>query len=340
MGDLRFAVLGAGFWAQFQIAAWKEVKGAQCVALYNRTRTKAEALARRFDIPAVYDDAEEMLRKERLDFIDIVTDNDSHGRFTRMAAARGLHVICQKPLAPTLSEARGMAASCREAGVRLLVHENWRWQRPIRALKHALDLGVIGRPVRAAVNIITGVDDYVNQPFLKELKRLLLADTGIHVLDTVRFLFGEAETLWCLNTRVQPDIKGEDMSTLMLRLRNGMTVTSALAFDRVPVERDFYVQTHVFVEGHKGSAELAPDYWVRVTTDEGTAARRHPPKRYSWADPLYDVSMASIVDCHANLLAGLRGEGEAETTVDDNLRTLELLEACYASAERGELVRL
>jgi len=338
--DLRFAVLGAGFWAQFQVAAWQHVPGAVPVAIYNRTRGKAEAIAARFGIPAVYDDAEALLRTEALDFVDIITDNDSHGRFTAMAAARHLPVICQKPLAPTLTEARAMAETCRAAGVKLLVHENWRWQQPIRELKRVLDTAVIGRPVRASLEIITGVDDYVNQPFLKGLDRLLLADTGIHVLDTLRFLFGEVSTLWCHNIRVQPDVKGEDMSTILLRLRNGMSVSVRLGMARVPVERDFYVQTHVFVEGQQGSMELAPDYWVRVTTADGTVARRHPPTRYGWADPVYDVSMASIVDCHANLLADLRGEGTAETTAADNLKSLELLEACYSSAATGHLVAL
>jgi predicted dehydrogenase len=60
---LRFAIAGTGFWSRFQLAAWRELKGAECVALYNRTRGKAEALAREFGIPAVYDDAGEMLRR-------------------------------------------------------------------------------------------------------------------------------------------------------------------------------------------------------------------------------------------------------------------------------------
>src|SRR5688572_4246291 len=103
---LRFAILGAGFWAQFQLAAWRELKGAECVALYNRTRAKAEALAARFGVPMVYDDAEELLRREQPDFIDVITDVDTHGQFVRLAARHRIPVICQKPMAPSLGEAR------------------------------------------------------------------------------------------------------------------------------------------------------------------------------------------------------------------------------------------
>jgi predicted dehydrogenase len=60
MKELRFAIIGTGFWARYQLAAWRELSGARCVALCNRTRARAEALAREFDVAAVYEDAEEM----------------------------------------------------------------------------------------------------------------------------------------------------------------------------------------------------------------------------------------------------------------------------------------
>jgi D-apiose dehydrogenase len=336
--ELKFAFFGAGFWSHCQLGAWKEVEGARCVAIYNRTRAKAEKLAAEFDIPAVYSDPVELLDREQVDFVDIATSNDTHAALVKLVAGRKLPVICQKPLAPTLAEAEDMAAACRLAGVQLLVHENWRWQRPIRELKRVLDSGVIGHMVRATVNVISGVDDYVNQPFLKELEQLLLADMGIHLLDTTRFLFGEVDSLWCHNQRVQPDIRGEDLSTIMLRMHNGMTVVNSLALDRVPVEKDYYVQTIVFVEGQRGSVELGGDYWIRVTTSDGTTSHRYTPPSYPWADPIYGASMASIVPCHQNLLAQLRGDGAAETTVDDNLKTLRLVEACYRSAASGAVV--
>ena len=92
MKPLRFAILGCGFWSRFQLAGWREVEGVECVALYNRTRSKAEALAGKFGIPeaAVYDYAERLLNEQRLDFADIITDVDTHGRFVRLAASRGL----------------------------------------------------------------------------------------------------------------------------------------------------------------------------------------------------------------------------------------------------------
>src|SRR6266542_2064919 len=127
MTDLRFGVFGAGFWAPFQLAGWNELGGAKCVAIYNRTISKAEKLAKTFDIPAVYSSPEELLDCEHLDFLDIVTDVLSHSRLVRMAAERGIPVICQKPMAPSLAEAEQMVKVCQEHRVPFYIHENWRW---------------------------------------------------------------------------------------------------------------------------------------------------------------------------------------------------------------------
>ena len=143
MNNLRFAIFGTGFWSRFQLAAWQELKGVACVALYNRTLSKAEALAREFGVPAVYDDPEELLRRERIDFVDVITSVETHRQFVDMAAAHNLPAICQKPMAPSLPEAEAMVAACRESGVPFYVHENWRWQTPIREVKRVLEEGRI-----------------------------------------------------------------------------------------------------------------------------------------------------------------------------------------------------
>ena len=71
---LRFAFFGAGYWARFQMAGWRELDGAECVALFNRTRAKGDAFAEEFGVPRVYDDAEELFRREELDFVDLCTN--------------------------------------------------------------------------------------------------------------------------------------------------------------------------------------------------------------------------------------------------------------------------
>ncbi|NLD74009.1 MAG: Gfo/Idh/MocA family oxidoreductase [Chloroflexi bacterium] len=339
MPELRFALFGAGFWSQFQLAGWQELEGARCAAIYNRTLARGQALAERFGVPAVYDDPERLLDAEAPDFIDIVTGVESHAPLVRLAAARGIPVICQKPMATSLQEAEEMVATCRAAGVPLYIHENWRWQPPLRALHRALGEGRIGRPFRARIQYNSSAPVFDNQPFLKDLEQFIVADMGSHILDAARFLFGEAESVYCRTQRVHRDIRGEDVATIVLGMASGMTVTCEISYaSRLEGER--FPETFVTIEGEEGSLVLAPDYWLRETTAAGTLARRCPPPHYPWADPAYDVVHSSIVGCNASLLDALAGRGDAETTGEDNLRTVRLVYAAYESAAANRLVRL
>jgi len=340
MNKLRFALLGAGFWARYQLAAWRELPGVECVAIYNRTRSKAEELAQRFGVARVYDDLQRLFSSEQLDFIDIVTDVGTHAPLVRAAAERRLPVICQKPMATSLDEADSMVAACRQTGTPFFVHENWRWQAPIREVRHILDDGLIGRPFRARIDMISGFPVFQNQPFLKDLDQFILADLGSHILDVARFLFGEARRLYCQTQRIHPDIRGEDVATVVLTTDRDVNVVCQMAYAENPLEHECFPQTLLFIEGTRGSIELAPDYWVRLTAANGTLARRYPPTMYPWCDPQYALVQSSIVDCHANVVLGLQGSPKVETTGDDNLRTMRLVFKSYESAARNEVVTL
>jgi predicted dehydrogenase len=336
MSVRRFAVFGAGYWARYQLAAWGEVGGVECVAVCDPDRAKAEALAGSVGA-AAYTDPADVFRGARLDFADVIAAPDAHAGLIRLAAAHRVPVICQKPLASTLEEARAVTAECQAAGVPLLVHENWRWQMPLRELKRVLDSGVIGTVFRGRVTYSNSFPVFDAQPFLRTLDRFILTDIGTHILDVARFLFGEAESLYCVTHKVRPDIRGEDVATVLMRM-GCAAVTVEMSYSS-KVEHDRFPETFVLVEGDRGSADLGPDYWVKVTTAEGTLARRHPPPRPRWAEPGRELVQASMVPCLRNLLAGLTG-CEAETTAADNLKTLELVFGAYESAASGEVVRL
>ncbi len=328
-------MIGAGFWARYQLAGWLETGGAVCVGIYNRTRAKAEALAAEFGVERVYDDPAEMIAREQPNFVDVLTDVDTHAQYTRLAAGMGFPVVCQKPMAPGLEDAEAMVGYCRERGVKLAINENWRWQTPIRAFKQAMDTGAIGDVFRTRITMVSGFPVFKNQPFLAELEKFILTDIGSHVLDVARFLGGEPDRLYCQTQRVHSNIKGEDVATVMLRLKSGATTTVEMGYAENYLERDRFPETSIFSEGSKGSLELGPDFWLRLTTKHGTQIQRIPPPRYQWANPAYDVVHSSIVPCHENILKGLRGEAEIETSGEDNLKTVRLIFASYESAARG-----
>lgn len=339
MSALRLGMAGAGFWAHFQLAGWREAEGAECVAICDPSLDKAQRLAGEFGIPRVYQNAGEMAANERLDVLDIVASVEAHAPLVRLAAEHRMAVICQKPMATSLQEAEEMVALCQSAGIPFFVHENVRWYHTIRELKKVLDSGAIGTPFRARIEYCNNYPVFANQPFLKELDRFILTDMGSHVLDVARFLFGEARSLYCQTRQVHRDIQGEDVATVMMAMGENTTVTCELSYASI-LERDPYPEILVLVEGGEGSVKLAQDHWIRVTTAAGTFARRYPPPHYPWVDPVEGIGLTCIVPCLEHLGRALRGEGAAETTGEDNLKTVRLVFASYDSAARNQVLCL
>jgi predicted dehydrogenase len=334
---ITLALVGAGFWAPYQLAAWGELDGHRLVAVCDPVRERAETLAAAAGVAAAYDDVEEMLVTARPAVVDIVTPPETHAQLARLAIAHGCAVICQKPLAPSLADAVRIVEAADAAGRPLLVHENFRWQAPMRALRALLDEDRVGRPFRSRIQFSCSFPVFDNQPALRDASRFILLDLGTHHLDLARFLFGEVERLFCRTARVDPRIRGEDVATVLLDHGSVHTTVELSYASRLPDER--FPETYVLIEAERGSLELGPGYAIRMTTAAGVETSVHPPPRYAWADPAYELVHASMVPCQRHLLAALTGERAAETDGRDNLRTLRLVAAAYESAASGEVVR-
>ncbi len=337
MKKLKFATIGCGFWAQFQIAAWHELEGVELTAVYNRTREKAENLAEKYGNVTVYDTAEELIKNEELDFVDIITHVQTHEKFVLLAAEYGLPVICQKPMAPDYQTAKKMVAACKKAGVQLIIHENWRFQAAIREVKKQLDSGVIGRPFRGRISYNNSFPVFDNQPSLAELDRFIINDMGTHILDTARFLFGEAKSIYCQTKTVHQDIKGEDVASIAMKMADDVHCNVEMSYAS-RIEHDRFPETFMLIEGEKGSIELAPDRRGKTTTEKGTLIKKITRPQYAWAQQPYNHPC--IVDANRHYLEAIRQGREAETSGQDNLKTMQLVSLAYQSAEENRVLEV
>lgn len=338
MKKLKFAAFGTGFWSNFQLPAWLELENIECVALYNRTLSKAQALAEKIGNPRCYDDPVELLEKEDLDFVDILTDVDSHLYFTELAARKGLDVVCQKPMAPNYEDAKKLVRICQDNNVRLFINENFRWQAPFRRVKTIIDSGNIGNIFKGRVSFCSSFPVFDNQPFLAELDQFILTDVGSHILDICRFLLGEADTLHCEIQTVNPKIKGEDVANVFMKMKTGAHCYAEMSYASI-LEKEVFPQTLVLIEGSQGSVRLDADFQIVTTTRAGSVIEKVEPVLYDWIDPAYAVVHSSIVDAQRDILNGLRG-GKAETTGDDNFKTVQLVWASYESAYSGKIIHM
>src|SRR5690349_8600287 len=123
---LRAVLIGAGHISARHVPAWQASPDGELVAICDLNRARAEERAREFGIPRVYDNVEAMLEAEQPDCVDIATHDVTHTGLVTLVVGRGLPVMCQKPLAPSLAEARAMVEVAKQAGVRFMVMEMWR----------------------------------------------------------------------------------------------------------------------------------------------------------------------------------------------------------------------
>ena len=213
---LKGALIGCGFFANNHLYAWKQLMGAEIVALCDMDDERLNVAGEKFGIDRKYRDARLMFECEQLDFVDIATTVNSHRLLVEMAAAAKAACICQKPFARSASDAEAMVAACAKAGVLLMVHENFRWQTPIQAIRRALDDSAIGKPFWGRFSFRSAFDVYRAQPYLAEGKRFIIEDLGIHILDVARFIMGDVTTISATIQRINPKIVGEDVATMLL----------------------------------------------------------------------------------------------------------------------------
>jgi D-apiose dehydrogenase len=336
---LKFAVFGAGFWANYQISAWKEFEQATLVAICDPDLDKANHLAQLHNIPNVYQRADELFVKESLDFVDIISSIPSHAPLVRLAAEAGVHVICQKPMAEDYETCQEMVNVCKEAGVKFFIHENFRHQTPIRACKALIEEGKIGVPFKARLTFCSGFPVFDNQPALAELERFIISDLGVHILDMARYLFGDVHQLYCQTQKINPTIRGEDVANTLLTMNSGVNCFVEVSYAS-HLEQETFPQTLLLIEGDQGSIRL--DYNHQLTlTQKGVGSERWAaePPHYSWADPDYALIHSSVVACIENILEDLSGNGQADTTGEDNLKTMELVFLSYESSINNTVLK-
>jgi predicted dehydrogenase len=335
---MRGALIGCGFFAQNQLHAWRDIQGAEIVALCDRDQDRLARTAEAFGIERTYTDAGAMLGAEDLDFVDIATTAPSHRPLVELAAGAGLHVICQKPFAPTMEDARAMVAAVERAGRVLMVHENFRWQSALRRVIAAVRQGAIGTPFFGRVSFRSSYDVYAAQPYLAESERFIVEDLGIHILDVARALFGDATRIAATTKRVNPRIRGEDVATMLLSHESGATsvVDCSYATRRRP---ETFPETLLEIDGTDGTLRLDAGYKLVIQAGAETVEDVSPPV-LPWAERPWHNIQESVQAIQQHFVKCLAEGRSPETSGADNLKTLALVEAAYRSAEEGRTVEL
>ena len=323
--NLRVAIAGAGMIVAHHLPAWRAQAGVTVVGIADPDRTRADARADAFGIPHRFTDPAEMLDALRPDVLDVASPRQTHVALVLAAAERGIAVLCQKPLAPSLAEAEALVAAL--AGrVRLMVHENWRFRPHYQQLRRWQQEGLLGevtgltmayRSAAFLPDAAGTLPALIRQPFMATEARLMVAESLIHHIDVARWLTGGLALLAARLQRLAPACRGETAATLMFTTAAGAPVVieghgacpgyAAAARDRLDLI------------GTRGSARFDGQRLSRLGGDSQDYPHEAPYQ-------------ASFDACIGHFVDRLRDGGPFETDPIDNLQTLRLVEDAYAKA--------
>lgn len=360
---LQVAAVGLGFWAQFQVRAWGELERqglVQLVALCGRDLNKVNQFRRELGRPAlpVFSDLEQMLRAvPQLDIVDLITPTPTHYSLTTQVLAHRIPVIVQKPMAQTLSHALAMVGEAKELTVPLLVHKDFRWQKPFVTLKRLIadHFDQLGPLIDMRAEWESGGEDFLKgQPYFGPQPALVNGEVGVHLIDILRFLSGRnvaRVTSAHMHRSVDARYHGEDVVHVTLDMHGEISAAYRVAFSAA--HRDERPpQTFVRMTFQRGAIELGVDYAITLTLLERSAASgikkhvetiRAAPESAPWTqDPAlkdyqswlgqWESCLATNRAC-AEYIRGNPDTAGATTTGEDNLNVLATTFAAYLAAQ-------
>ncbi len=339
-GTLRVACVGAGYFSQFHLEAWSRMTDVELCALCELDPAKAKQAADRYQIPRVYDNVESMLDEQQPDCVDIITRPDSHLALVQLAAKRGIDVICQKPVAPTFEEASALVQTAKDANIRCMIHENFRFQPWHREIKRLIEQGVIGDQLHS-ISCQTRMGDgwqqdayQARQPYFVDMPQFLIFETGVHFIDVYRYLFGEIDGVFASLQRLNPRIAGEDSGMILFEFASGARgIWDANRFNEPNCATPRYTFGRFLIEGNGGSIRLADDGQMTIQSlGQAEVVHPYPHGQQQFASDCVFTTQLHFVDA-------LRNRTAFETDGVEYLKTLRVQQAIYQSATTGQPVR-
>lgn len=324
IGMLSFAHLHATSYA----ASLQQIPGVELVGIYDAVPTTGQTMAERFN--TTYFDSAEALLDQELDGVIICSENSQHRPLTELAAGRTGHILCEKPIATTLADARAMIERCAETETKLQIAFPVRFSPPVQQLKGALDAQQFGRVYG------TKCTNHGTMPGGWFIDQELagggaVIDHTVHVIDLLRW-FWNAEVTEVYaeigESLLHPGLGIDDAGMLSFTLSNGIYGTLDTSWSR-PKSYPTWGDVKIEVIGERGGIQVdAFDQNLSVSSDKAG--------KMQWANWGSNMDLGLI----QNFVAMIREGTEPFIAGEDGLRALEVALAAYRSAESGKPVAL
>lgn len=339
MTKVRIAAVGTGYFSRFQYAAWNRIKEAEVVAVCNRTRAGAQEVASKFGIKQVFDDFAEMLDVTTPDLVDIITPPATHLAYITEAANRGVNVICQKPFCETLNDAIKAVEIAEKANITLVIHENFRFQPWYSKIFDEISGSRLGELYQAQFRLRPGdgqgPDAYLaRQPYFQKMPRFLIHETGVHWIDTFRYLFGEITSVNAVLRRLNPAIAGEDSGLVTMAFESGLlAVFDGNRLSDHSAENRRLTMGEMTIEGSAGALSLDGDANIMMRSFGQNQAEKC---EYQWDN--IDFGGDCVYRLQRHVINYITGKGTLMNSGREYLRNLAVEEAIYRAADENRTV--
>ena len=262
--DLRFGVIGTSWYADsMHLPSLVSHPNATVTAICGRTRSRAEEIAAKYNIPQVYTDFRQLIDSGEVDAVVIATPDDTHLSMALAAIDAGLHIICEKPLALTLAEARRMAERAEARGVKHMTYFTLRWFQHTRLVKELLEAGTVGACNHCQISYVhgNGLGGQYRWRLDGDRANGILGDLGSHLIDLARWFNGEivrvAAQLPTIVQRSHPDgqavTPANDACLLSVEFANGSVGT--IHASSVAYTGGRGLEQHIILYGDAGTVE-------------------------------------------------------------------------------------
>ncbi len=318
-GRVRVGVIGCGDISASHLEGYRSDGRATVVAVADSMRSAADRRAGEFGVSSVYSSYREMLEQEELDAISVCTPPPSHREITESAAARGLHVLCEKPLATRVADGESMVATARRSSVILMTAFCQRFFEHVIAARELIRAGALGEVHQFRFR--RGEKTSYEQSWIGDPDRGggLFWESGAHSVDMFRFLVGEIAAVFATGATRAQDVKGADTIAMLLEGESGEIGMVEQSWSSPDSEN------RIEIHGELGAIVIDHNSGrTRISDPNGTRWLETDEKRID----RFRREVAHFLEC-------VQGNSVPVVTGEDGVEAMRAIEAAVRSARNG-----
>jgi UDP-N-acetyl-2-amino-2-deoxyglucuronate dehydrogenase len=343
MNTIQVALVGCGRISQVHVDAIVQTEGIQLVAVCDVDKTKTLSYKEKYKVSA-YGQIDPILRDEKIDLVVIATPNGTHYPLAKACFQAGKSILLEKPITIHTKDAIDLIQEADRRKARFFAVKQVRYNPSIQLLKQYCDAGRLGRLFSASLVVRwTRPQAYYDQSDWRGTKALdggSLLNQGVHYVDIMQWILGDAASVFGYKETCCHDIEIEDIALGLVRFQNGASGTIEFNVNSYPNN----LECSLTVLGEKGSVKLAGaamneiEFWHVQDCPKPSIPSGFSP--YVYAGGLYQGSCPNHIYVYRDIVRALKDGDEWYVDGREALKSLQIVNALYESAEKRKEIRL